>query len=117
MRGERGREGEGRGRVRRESGGRRERAEKEWHISVQSLYVFQQIHLYKNCQQHMDYTPTCTTTVITRLHTCNYHWFSSLQEMCVCLHSPTFLLITVVGVADEKERSLSGLCQSREFCL
>ena len=57
---------EGRGRVRRESGGRRERAEKEWHISVQSLYVFQQIHPYKNCQQHMDYTPTCTTTVISR---------------------------------------------------
>ena len=44
---------EGRGRVKRESGGRRKRAEKEWHISVQSLYVFQQIHPCKNCQQHM----------------------------------------------------------------
>ena len=30
-----------------------EKSRKEWHISVQSLYVFQQIHLYKNCQQHM----------------------------------------------------------------
>ena len=28
------------------SGGKRERAEEEWHKSVQSLYVFQQIHLY-----------------------------------------------------------------------
>ena len=43
MRGKReegGREGEGMGRVRRESGGRVEGGEKEWHISVQSLYVF-----------------------------------------------------------------------------
>ena len=111
--------------MKRESGGRRKRAEKEWHISVQSLYVFQQIHLYKNCQQHMDYTPTCTTTVITKLHTYNYHRFSSLQEMCVCvcvcvcvcLHSPTFLIITVEGVANEKERSLSGQPELRGLCL
>ena len=35
----------------------------------------------------------------------------------MCLHSPTFLIITVVGVADEKERSLSGLPESRVLSL
>ena len=60
-----------------------------------------------------DYTPICTTTVITRLHTYNYYWFSSLQETCVCVSTHLLSLSSLWWMWLMRKRGLYLVCQSR----